>query len=122
MVDIASSARKPAGRKPGTCAVLLFGPDPCAKAIPNNNRPKTRPEAGSDETGQPSARTLLLRVFGGESPRLWALLPHMESRESIKAVNEKKDRLERGRPADKRVPTKNGGGGPVSQNKQISQI
>jgi hypothetical protein len=90
--------------------------------MPNGGSPKARREADSDETGQPSARTLLNGIFGGEPPHVWALLPHRETGESVKGVKEKKDRLDRARRADKGVPSKNGGGGPVSQHKQISQI
>jgi hypothetical protein len=97
-------------------------PDPCAKAMPVGSGPKTRPTADSDETGQPSARTLLFGIFGGKSPHLRALLPHRETGESVKDVKEKKDGLDRARRAEKRIPSKNGGGGPVSQHKQISQI
>jgi hypothetical protein len=42
--------------------------------MPGGGWPGTGRAAGSDETGQPPAGTLLSRVFGGESPRLQALL------------------------------------------------
>jgi hypothetical protein len=54
-------------------------PGPQAKAMPKNRRPKIGLMADSDENGRRIARTLLFRVFGGESPRLWALLSHMEA-------------------------------------------
>jgi hypothetical protein len=90
--------------------------------MPVGSGPKARPAADSDETGQPSARTLLFGIFGGKSPRLQALLPHRETGESVKGVKEKKDGLDRARRADKRIPSKNGGGGLVRPHRQNKSV
>jgi hypothetical protein len=71
-------------------AALRHSLAPRAEATPGDRSPETRPKAGPDENGRRSARTLLFRIFGGESPRLRALLPRAESGDEY-AENEKKD-------------------------------
>jgi hypothetical protein len=122
-MGIASGARKPAMR---SRAVLAHSLTPDVKAMPTGHCPGTGPETGSDENGQKPARTLLFRIFGGESPRLWALLPRLDTaqprpkpgaaapRDRVFVISEKKERSERENGTKDKALAR-GGGAPLSQ-------
>jgi hypothetical protein len=109
-----------------------------AKAMPNNGSPGTSLAADTDETGRPSAQTLLKRVDGGESACLWTLLPGdrtapgtvpgsprarrviWKETEEQSEWNEKEP-LKSGRSDDRESPFR-GGGGPVHRNSNFYQF
>jgi hypothetical protein len=86
--------------------------------MPNDGGPKTGLAADSDETGQLSARTLLLRDFGRRAPAFLGIASNAQGNTRARCITEKtKTEMseKKEEPVKKEIPV-SGGGGFVSQS------